>query len=164
MHILGLSGMIRREYTYPESLGLAFWNQIATLGAFLIALSVLTFMVNVLRTQIRKRPLASEDPWDARTLEWMTPCPPPVYNFEEIPQVHTLVPAQAGAAPEHDDHAEAGHGIHLPSPSYWPLVSAVGLPIIAYGVLYSWWLVAAGALVALMGFMGWALEPSVAED
>jgi cytochrome c oxidase subunit 1 len=182
MHILGLSGMIRREYTYPESLGLTFWNQIATQGAFLIALSVLTFMVNVLRTHIRKQPLASEDPWDARTLEWMTPCPPPVYNFEEIPQVHsldefwhrkyvedektgTLVPAQAGAAPEHDDdHTEAGHGIHLPSPSYWPLVSAVGLPVIAYGVLYSWWLVAAGALVVLVGFMGWAVEPSVAED
>jgi cytochrome c oxidase subunit 1 len=181
MHILGLSGMIRREYTYPESLGLTFWNEIATLGAFLIALSVLTFIVNVVRTQIRKRPLTSDDPWDARTLEWMTPCPPPVYNFEEIPQVHsldefwhrkyiedektgTLVPAQAGAAPEHDDHAEAGHGIHLPSPSYWPLVSAVGLPIIAYGVLYAWWLVAAGALVVLIGFMGWAVEPSVAED
>ena len=40
----------------------------------------------------------------------------------------------------------------------------MGLPIIAYGVLYAWWLVAAGALVVLVGFMGWAVEPSVAED
>ncbi len=45
MHVLGLQGMIRREYTYPESLGLTFWNQVSTLGAFLIALSVLLFIV-----------------------------------------------------------------------------------------------------------------------
>ena len=38
MHILGLQGMIRREYTYPESLGLTFWNQVSTVGAFMIAL------------------------------------------------------------------------------------------------------------------------------
>ena len=51
MHILGLQGMIRREYTYPESLGLTFWNQISTVGAFLIAVSVVMFIVNVVRTQ-----------------------------------------------------------------------------------------------------------------
>ena len=51
MHILGLQGMIRREYTYPESLGLTFWNQIATLGAFLIAVSILVFIVNVIKTK-----------------------------------------------------------------------------------------------------------------
>ena len=57
----------------------------------------------------------------------------------------------------------AGHGIHLPSPSFWPLVAAFGLPMLAYGVLYSWWVVGAGALVLLVGFFGWVLEPSVAE-
>jgi cytochrome c oxidase subunit I len=180
MHILGLEGMIRRTYTYPEALGLTFWNQVATVGAFLIALSVLMFLVNVIRTQVKPRGLAHEDPWDARTLEWATPCPPPHYNFEEIPTVHALdefwhrkyvedertgrlVPAQAGAA--HDDHESGGgHDIHLPGPSFWPLVAALGLPIMAYGALYSWWLVAGGALVSLVGFYGWALEPSVAEE
>ncbi len=49
MHILGLQGMIRREYTYPASLGLTFWNQISTLGAFLIAVSILVFIVNVVQ-------------------------------------------------------------------------------------------------------------------
>jgi cytochrome c oxidase subunit 1 len=185
MHILGLQGMIRRTYTYPASLGLTFWNEVATVGAFLIALSVLVFLVNVVLTGAKGRPNAADvaDPWDARTLEWMTTSPPPVHNFDEIPTVHALdefwhrkyvedertgrlVPAQAGAANGHgDDPHGGGHGIHLPSPSYWPLVAAVGMPLIAYGVVYaSWWLGGLGVLVALVGFYGWALEPSVAPE
>jgi cytochrome c oxidase subunit 1 len=71
---------------------------------------------------------------------------------------------QAGGA-DHPagDGAIPGHAIHLPSPSYWPLVASLGLPIMAYGVIYSWWVVGAGVVVALIGFYGWALEPSVAE-
>jgi cytochrome c oxidase subunit 1 len=182
MHILGLQGMIRRTYTYPESLGLTFWNQAATIGSYLIALSILVFLVNVAITHAKKKPAAVADPWDARTLEWMTPSPPPIHNFDEIPTVHALdefwhrkyvedertgrlVPAQAGAADSHDaDVHGGGHGIHLPSPSYWPLVAALGMPVIGYGVLYSWWAVGAGALIALVGFYGWAMEPSVAPE
>ena len=74
-----------------------------------------------------------------------------------------LVRVPAGASDHPADGHEEGHVIHLPSPSFWPLVAAVGLPVMAYGVLYSWWLVGAGALVAVVGFMGWAMEPPVAE-
>ncbi len=178
MHILGLEGMIRREYTYPAALGLTFWNEVSSAGAYLIALSVLLFIINVVRTRRRHRPLETDDPWDARTLEWMTACPPAPYNFETIPVVHSLdefwhrkyaedkegrlVRVPAGAA-EHAPGPAAGHGIHMPSPSFWPLVAAIGLPTIAYGVMYSWWLVGAGALILVIGFTGWALEPSVAD-
>jgi cytochrome c oxidase subunit 1 len=178
MHILGLGGMIRREYTYPASLGLTFWNQMATVGAFTIALSVLLFIINVVRAHLKPAGLENEDPWDARTLEWTTACPPPVYNFEEIPTVHSLdefwhrkyaedetgrlVRVPAGASGE--AHPGGGHAIHLPSPSYWPIVVSLGFPMLGYGVLYySWWLVAAGALVIVVGLTAWALEPSVAE-
>jgi cytochrome c oxidase subunit I len=187
MHVLGLQGMIRRTYTYPESLGLTFWNQAATVGSFLIALSILVFLVNVVITHRRARPGDVADPWDARTLEWMTPSPPPIHNFDEIPTVHALdefwhrkyvedertgrlVPAQAGAAngraAGHDPDGDgAKHGIHLPSPSYWPFVAALGMPIMGYGVLYSWWwLFGAGVLVTLVGLFAWAMEPSVAGD
>ncbi len=178
MHVLGLQGMIRREYTYPESLGLTFWNQVSTVGAFLIAVAILVFIVNVVRTQLKPKGIENEDPWDARTLEWTTSCPPPEYNFAETPVVHSLdefwhrkyaqdksgklVPVQAGGA-DHDDPHEGAHGIHLPGPSFWPLVAAAGLPIMAYGVIYGWWLVGVGALALLVGLYGWAVEPSVAE-
>jgi cytochrome c oxidase subunit 1 len=74
-----------------------------------------------------------------------------------------VVPVQAGAADRDGGHEPAGHAIHLPSPSYWPIVASLGLPIMAYGVIYSWWVVGAGFVVSLVGFYGWALEPSVAE-
>jgi cytochrome c oxidase subunit 1 len=186
MHILGLHGMIRRTYTYPESLGLTFWNQVATVGAGLIALSILIFIANVIRTRASARPdpMAMADPWDGRTIEWMIPSPPPVHNFDEIPTIHALddywhrkyvedertgrlVPAQSGGAISHEEVPAVAHGhaIHLPSPSFWPLVAALGLPVIGYGVvLESWILGAVGAVIAFVGFYGWAMEPSVAGE
>jgi cytochrome c oxidase subunit I len=182
MHILGMQGMPRRYYTYPEGTGWDFWNLVSTIGAFLIALSIAVFMVNVVRALIRGRE-GGEDPWDARTLEWSIPSPPPHYNFEEVPEVHHRdelwhrkyaedelgrpVPVVAGAAdgdPEHAQEGEEHPDIHMPDPSYFPLLAAAGLPAIGFGLIYNLWvLVAAGALVTLGGLFGWSLEP-VAEE
>ena len=87
MHYLGMDGMPRRIYTYDSAAGWDLWNLVATVGSFIIAVSVLVFLHNVLRS-FRKGERAGNDPWDARTLEWSISSPPPVYNFAEIPQVH----------------------------------------------------------------------------
>jgi len=186
MHILGLQGMPRRIQSYPASLGLSFWNMVSSIGAFVIAISVLVFLINAIAS-FRKPKQMEADPWDARTLEWATSSPPPDYNFEEIPVVHSLddlwhrkyaeteggrvVPVAAGGsgeiAADGAEHAVVdggahggGHAIHMPSPSYFPLIAAAGLPVIGYGLIFGVPAVVIGLVIALVGFFGWALEPS----
>jgi cytochrome c oxidase subunit I len=175
MHIVGLEGMPRRTYTYGSGLGWDVLNKLETIGGFTIALSVLIFIVNVVRTKMRGEP-CGEDPWDARTLEWVATSPPPEYNFAEIPIVTNrdefwhrkytedadgrLVRLPAGAADTITD-PEVHHHIHMPSPSYWPLVFCIGLPILGYGFVFkNWWILAVGVVWLMFGMTGWATEPA----
>jgi cytochrome c oxidase subunit 1 len=179
MHWLGLQGMPRRYYTYPEEAGWGFWNFMETVGSFIIAASILVFMWNLVRSMSRGRE-AGADPWDARTLEWSIPSPPPHYNFAEVPEVHHRdqlwhrkyaedergrpVPVVAGAEHEEEHAEDEEHlDVHMPDPSYFPLIAALGMPVIGYGLIYFWPLAVVGGLITLAGLFGWSLEP-VAED
>ena len=179
MHVLGLAGMPRRTYRYPEGLGFEFWNFVATIGSYLIALSLLVFLWNWWRTRTRGE-VAGNDPWDARTLEWTIPSPPPHYNFATVPTVHAedsfwhdkygedehghAVPAEGAASPATDHDAE--EDIHMPSPSYYPALTALGIFILSMGAVYlpvGLVGVAVGALVTMWGVFGWSMEPLTRE-
>jgi cytochrome c oxidase subunit 1 len=188
MHILGLQGMPRRVSTYPEGMGFDVWNMVSTIGSYLIAISFLIWIYNVVVS--RNNVCHDPDPWDGRTLEWGTSSPPPAHNFDEEPVVGHLdewwhrkytedeqgrtvrrehfeylaaVDGVPSTAPEGEAEGQASP-IHLPSPSYWPIIVAIALPLIAYGLIFTYWLSALGVILLLGGIYGWGLEPSVDPD
>ncbi len=91
MHLLGLLGMPRRIYTYPANSGWNELNLISTVGAFLVGLAVMVFIINVIGS-LKNGQKAGSDPWDAFTLEWDTTSPPKKYNFLTIPVVRSRRP------------------------------------------------------------------------
>ena len=90
-HSLGLSGMPRRIYEYPESAGWADMNLISTIGSFVLAIGILVTVWNVIFS-LRKGATAGPDPWQGNTLEWFTTSPPPENNFDSQPRVRSLEP------------------------------------------------------------------------
>jgi cytochrome c oxidase subunit 1 len=91
MHIPGLLGMPRRIYTYEPGRGWDSWNLIVTVGVFFQAAAILVLFVNLLWSYSRGAH-AGGDPWDAWTLEWSVPSPPPTYNFASIPTIRSRRP------------------------------------------------------------------------
>jgi cytochrome c oxidase subunit 1 len=177
MHILGLQGMSRRIDHYSEGFGFDTWNLVVSIGAFVIASSVACFLINIVVSTRRYKkgrlPDPGPDPWDARSLEWMTASPTPEHNFDAEIEVHGLDEfwhRKYGydenhnlvriATAEQVAHKGDAKGIHLPSPSYWPIVIALGLPIIGYGIIFNLWLCVLGGLITVAGIFGFALEPA----
>jgi cytochrome c oxidase subunit I len=104
MHIPGLLGMPRQIYTYEPDRGWTLLNQIVSAGGFIQGIAVLIFVYNMVHSYFRGD-TAGADPWDAWTLEWSTPSPPPVYNFAIDPEVASRRPLWDLKHPEDPDSA-----------------------------------------------------------
>ncbi|RWZ67998.1 cytochrome c oxidase subunit I [Labedella populi] len=179
MHLTGLWGMPRRVFTYPTGLGIDTVNLLSTVGAFVIAAGVVVLTVNLAHSAFRGRP-AVDDPWQGDSLEWTTSSPPPSENWPAVPIVASRTPAwdEEDDDPRYDrvrtvfDHgptavratplttpiaADPDAAVHLPGPTFWPIVPPVGLGLVAAALLTEWYILAAvGLAMALVGFGGWA--------
>jgi cytochrome c oxidase subunit 1 len=173
MHILGLLGMPRRIYTYLPGLGWSNLNLLSTVGAFILATGFLLTLVNVLKS-IRHGRVAGDNPWDAPSLEWRMPSPPPSYVFLEIPvfpsggpewdevpegAVRGLDPLRREVLVTNIVDAAPDHRYVVPGPSVWPfllaLVSALTFAGIAFDVRWA----PVGALLAALMLIGWFWPP-----
>jgi cytochrome c oxidase subunit 1 len=171
MHNLGLRGMTRRRYTYPAETGWMTLNMIATIGAFLMGIAVLVFIINVLWSRRRGR-VAGNNPWEAGTLEWATTSPPPKYNFMYPPTAQgrepvwenspdapvvtglnrdrrqVLITTTFDAAPD--------HRYDLAGESIWPFLLAVGVgATLMLGGIFNPWYVVPCVIFDTLVLFGW---------
>jgi len=91
MHVVGLLGMTRREYTYPSGLGWGPYNLAETIGGYITAVGILLLLGNLVVSYF-KGERAGPDPWHGPTLEWTTTSPPPPYNYAVIPYATSAYP------------------------------------------------------------------------
>jgi cytochrome c oxidase subunit I len=170
MHWLGMLGMTRRVYTYIPGLGWEHANLAATLGAFVILVGGLVFMVNAASSLSSGAP-AGNDPWEASTLEWEAESPPAPYNFPNLPVITSRTPLWTPRAERaivvglREDRreilitnvldAEPHHRSVQPKPSLWPMLTALGFSIGLAGSIFafSWYYVA--SVLGLIGLVGW---------
>jgi cytochrome c oxidase subunit I+III len=185
MHIVGLLGMTRRVYTYPDGLGWAAYNLAETIGGFVTLAGILLLLGN-LAVSYRRGPAAGPDPWGGPTLEWSVPSPPPAYDFAVVPKVSSPYPNWDEADREEDRRRleaglltlDQGHEqpevtpvdahlddvVHLPSDSAWPIVLAAAVSVVFVMLVFHAYPAAiAGGVLCLLALAGWhAQEPQEA--
>ncbi|MBV8144900.1 MAG: cytochrome c oxidase subunit I [Gammaproteobacteria bacterium] len=176
MHLTGLLGMPRRVYTYGPDMGWNTLNLVTSIGAFILAVGIVLLLVNVLKSRRGGAP-AGANPWDAHTLEWSIPSPPPPYNFAVIPAVASRHPLWEGYLDEELrssldrglllDQAKESLGtspldalpdmiLRMPEDTVAPFVLTIGLGVLFAGLIAkSWGLALVGGIVLTAALVVW---------
>lgn len=152
---LGFMGMPRRIYQYPASTGWETWNQISTVGAFLMGIGFLFLVFNVVYSIRYGKRDTTGDPWDGRSLEWATATPVQSYNFAVLPKVNGRDafwyskhdPDQNDIRDVDEDQIEA---IEMPNATSRPFIMAVLLFISFFVAVFHWFIIAAAGLVGII--------------
>jgi cytochrome c oxidase subunit I+III len=151
-------------------MGWGHLNLLASIGAGMLGISVLLFLVNVFRSR-RSGQVAGDNPWGADTLEWGTSSPPPSYNFVYPPVVQgryalwartESTPVVTGLRTDCREvlvtnllDAEPDHRYELPGSSVWPLALSLAVGVTFVGVIFTPWAVPVGAVLTFLALLGW---------
>ena len=166
MHFSGMLGMPRRIYTYDSGQGWDSYNLMSSIGAYLLFVSTALFVYNFFMSR-KRGAIAGANPWNAGTLEWTIPSPPPEYNFAKLPIVSSRYPLWEGNEEDLESariNSQEGKsaeemGIILPYPTIKPLIVAAGLMIMFCGLMTTKALIFIGAAILVVGLYSWLLSP-----
>jgi cytochrome c oxidase subunit I+III len=179
MHILGLQGMPRRVYTYQPEMHWYGLNMFVSLSAIVLAAGFLVFFIDAIRSA-RWGAIAADNPWDAPTLEWATPSPPPSFNFLRIPVVSganplwerpDILPVASGLRTDRRELlvttlAKATPEAREASPrnSIWPFWTAIATSIMLIWSIFTPWAVVWGSIPVVIALIGWFWPKGTPED
>ncbi len=166
MHFSGMLGMPRRIYTYDAGQGWDTYNLISSIGAYMLVVATLVFVYNFF-TSRKRGGIAGPNPWNAGTLEWSIPSPPPEYNFAVLPMVTSRYPLWEGGEADAESariNSQEGKsaeelGIVLPYSTIKPLLVALGLIVMFSGLMITHALIFIGAAILVGSLYGWLLSP-----
>jgi cytochrome c oxidase subunit I+III len=165
-HLLGLRGMPRRIYTYLPETGWGFWNLVSTVGAFVLGLGALVFLVNA-ALSLRSGARAAANPWRAPGLEWAVPSPPLPSAEREVLVVPSRYPLWVGELGRVEGlardevlvtrvvDAEPDHTVHAPEPSVMPVVTALATGSLIVACLFTPWGLPIGAVLVSVTLFIW---------
>jgi len=177
MHIVGILGMPRRNYTYASGLGWSLLNFIESIGAYILAVGLVMIVANLVVSRFRGA-VAGNDPFGGDTLEWSTTSPPPPYNYPVIPTVTSPYPMWDEHDRELDNRRldrgegllELGHEtpattaedaildeiLSMPSHSIWPPLTALTLAgVFAMLVTAHYWIALGFLALGGLTLIGW---------
>ena len=151
LYALGLMGVTRRVNHFEDA-SLQIWFQVAAFGAFLIALGIASFLIQLVVSYRRRDSLRdfTGDPWDGRTLEWSTSSPPPSYNFAFTPRVHDI---DAWAQMKQYGYQRPQQGfipIHMPKNTWAGIVLAGISVVMGFALIWHMWPLAILSFAALI--------------
>jgi cytochrome o ubiquinol oxidase subunit 1 len=144
LYLLGLMGVTRRVSQFEDP-SLQIWFIIAAFGAFLIALGIGSFIVQLVVSYFKRDQLRcdSGDPWDGRTLEWSTSSPPPDYNFAFTPVVHDHDSWYDMKSRGYERPLGGFRPIHMPKNTGTGVILSAISVVLAFALIwYIWWLAA----------------------
>ena len=179
MHVLGLQGMPRRVYTYQPEMGWGAMNLFVSTSALILVSGFLLFFFDAVR-RLRKGEPAPDNPWDAPTLEWSTPSPPPAFNFLRIPVIQgsnplweqrgelsvasglrtdrreLVITTAVAAIPEARESSSPN--------SIWPFATAIATSVMLIWSIFTPWAVVWGSIPIMVALIGWFWPKGTPED